>query len=171
MYLVRWLYDELLGHRWPILECKSPYVLWAEAFRLRYGIEGVCHVRRHHLNPERNSRALSWNKFFDRVDCPVALIGDAPELERQNVIVPPPGVGYQLALIQVCDWYMGVGSGPCQMAIFGTAPYRIFNSRAVDVAQFVEGGFLYGPENKWFPGQESASLLVEQRQELCRMPA
>lgn len=169
-YLHYWLLDQL--KTWPTLECKHKFQEWARDFMFSYGTEGVCHVRRHpYISDGRNSNIPAWKEFFDRMNCRVALLGDVPELETKKAVVPKAGVGCQLALVELCQWYMGASSGPLTMAWFGSAPYRVFNASIPEQYPYKNGSMTKGPENKWFLGQETADLLLAQQQELVMEPA
>ena len=84
-----------------------------------------------------NADHVAWWRFFDAVGvrAKFLLVGQDPIpntiSELPNVIVAR-SLGatsvQQLALVRLSDAFMGMASGPCQMAIFGRKPYAIFKN-------------------------------------------
>ncbi len=86
---------------------------------------------------QSNANCDEWFKFFrycsSRYNAKFILIGnDEPgeEIRKlKNVVVASDeshDIGRDLALIQTASFFMGMASGPCNMAIFGKVPYVIF---------------------------------------------
>jgi hypothetical protein len=85
-----------------------------------------------------NADLSAWRRFFERCEgqYPVRflLIGDRPPgqfADAKNVVSTRSLGGslpLDLALINEAQGFMGMASGPCQMAVFGTNPYAVFKN-------------------------------------------
>lgn len=133
--------------RIPLLRCKADPIRWAVRF-LKTHVAPSVPVAVHLKNKLRgadqrpdwyNAIHDEWHAFFqaayDRYDIRFVLVGDDAIPERiralPNVIVAQDWGGEllrDLALIQTAFAFMGVASGPAQMAIFGEAPYVIYKN-------------------------------------------
>lgn len=125
----------------PHLACKPEARLWAHRFVEDYvapDLPVVVHLKNNPAAPgESNANADAWPAFFEacrgRYDVRFLLIGD-DELDGRvralpNVLVTRERgatLAQDLALIQHAFAFMGMASGPCNMAIFSDTPYVIY---------------------------------------------
>lgn len=125
----------------PFLSVKSNILKWAARFITDYvrpSIPVVIHLK-NKPNGKRCSNAdmKVWREFFwscyRRYDAKFILIGgddrDEELTKLPNVLVAREvgsDLSRDLALIQTGFLFMGMSSGPCNMAIFGRVPYVIY---------------------------------------------
>ena len=130
----------------PILSCKQEAKNWADQFVKDHAFPFVpiaVHLKNKFRSGERpdwyNARMESWASFFRLIDnqyeVKFILIGNEPLPESirecSNVVVSQDfgsNLLRDLALIESSFAFMGVASGPCQMAMFRKSPYVIFKN-------------------------------------------
>jgi len=127
----------------PRLSVTAELLAWARAYLLeksKGGLSVAVHLKNNPAAPGQSNADLgSWLAFFsncaNRFDAHFFLVGDDATNDHfrslPNVtIARNDGIhldGY-LALIQVADLFMGMMSGPANMALFGKTPYAIFKN-------------------------------------------
>lgn len=88
-------------------------------------------------NDISNADMRAWAQFFREVgsEAIFVLVGQDPVPDSiaglDNVVVSQrvrANAVDQLCLIRLCDAFMGMASGPCQIAIFGPKPYAVFKN-------------------------------------------
>ena len=122
---------------------KEPALRWAHTFlvdQVRPATAVAVHLRNQSgAQSGSNADLVAWAGFIGRAQafndvCFVLLgneeLGDVlPGLS--NVILSRDfgaTIAEDLALVQICDAFMGMASGPCNMAIFTDRPYVIFKN-------------------------------------------
>jgi len=127
----------------PRLSVTRELLAWARPYLLeksRGGLSVAVHLKNNPATPgQSNANLESWLTFFsncaNKHDAHFFLIGDDATNENfrslLNVtIARNDGIhldGY-LALTQAADLFMGMMSGPANMALFGRTPYVIFKN-------------------------------------------
>ncbi|MDP3920164.1 MAG: hypothetical protein Q8R76_05095 [Candidatus Omnitrophota bacterium] len=170
----------------PSLALKPEYRTWACDW-LREQAGSVNTIAVHLKNKIRpsgkpdwyNARLDEWETFFrtirGRYDVKFILVGNerVPDGIRnlENIIVTHECGGTilkDLALIENTQAFMGVASGPCQMAMFGRRPYVIFKNpeRHVD-RMFEELGnrnqyVFAAPTQRFLRRFETSATLLEE---------
>ena len=148
-------YYRKAGHI-PFLYCKSDLIRWAQGF-IREHADQKLPIAVHLKNKIRpsgkpdwyNARFDQWHLFFtsaqNRFDAKFILIGNEPipsEIRNlSNVVISMEHGGNlirDLALIQTSAAFMGVASGPCQVAMFGKTPYVIYKNPEHHVERMYE---------------------------------
>lgn len=127
----------------PKLSVNEELLAWARAYLLeksKGGLSVAVHLKNNPATPGQSNADLeSWLAFFsncaNRHDAHFFLVGD--DATNQNfrnlpnvTIAQSDGVrleGY-LALVQAAGLFMGMMSGPANMALFGRTPYVIFKN-------------------------------------------
>lgn len=126
-----------------------------------------------------------WEQFFreagnratfvlvgqDPVPNTIATLGNVRVAGRLGASVVD-----QLGLIRLCDAFMGMASGPCQVAIFGRKPYAVFKNpghHGEEMAKQMRGpsgsGFSFSlPSQLLIRRKETPWLLSSHYQELVR---
>ncbi len=127
----------------PHLSCKAEFIRWAMQLVERYVIPCVSVVV--HLKNNRNEQGCSnadsdaWLTFFEvchqQYDVMFILIGNEDIDQRvrklPNILVVRDfgsNLSRDLALIQTASIFMGMASGPCNMALFSDIPYVIYKN-------------------------------------------
>ena len=127
----------------PYLSCREEVVRWAIEFlqsRVFPDMPVVIHLK-NNPNEENCSNANSdeWSSFFRacnlHYDVKFVLIGneelDGRILDLPNTMLARDfgsNLSRDLALIQTAYIFMGMASGPCQMALFSNVPYVIYKN-------------------------------------------
>ncbi len=128
---------------------------------------------------QSNANFDAWFKFFaycsSRYKAKFILIGNDEPGEQirklKNVIVASDesqDIGRDLALIQAGSFFMGMASGPCNMAIFGKVPYVIFKDPDHHRPEMQEelgddDHFIFsGPLQKILRVVQTEQILIEQ---------
>ena len=127
----------------PYLSCKEEVIRWAMEFLQNHvfpDMPVVIHLK-NNPNEENCSNANSdvWFSFFKacnlHYDVKFILIGneeiDSRILDLPNTLLASAfgsGLSRDLALIQTAYIFMGMASGPCQMAIFSDVAYVIYKN-------------------------------------------
>ncbi|MHB8696303.1 MAG: hypothetical protein ACYDHH_34245 [Solirubrobacteraceae bacterium] len=121
----------------PALTCRLEHRSWADDL-LGGGPVVACHLKDDGLGPARsNADHDAWFAFFERAGerARFVLVGLETPDERiaalPNVVVAREegsGPGRDLALVERAAAFMGMASGPCNMAIFGTRPYAMYKN-------------------------------------------
>jgi hypothetical protein len=84
-----------------------------------------------------NADMPAWAEFFSLAQrqATFVLVGEDPvpdSIRRLGNVVVARELGAtavdQLCCVRLCDMFMGMASGPCQIAIFGPKPYAIFKN-------------------------------------------
>ena len=98
----------------------------------------VVHLKNNNIDTKSNANVDGWLSFFntchhERLPVHFILIGNDPHDPRyqqcSNVSLPQTdrgGLLFDLSMIQVCFMFMGMASGPCNMALFSGVPYLIW---------------------------------------------
>lgn len=127
----------------PYLACKTEPIRWAVHFIKRCVIPYlpvVVHLK-NNPNEQRRSNADfdAWLGFFEachlQYDVRFILIGNE-EIDQRILRLPNTlkardygsNLSRDLALIQASFIFMGMGSGPCNMAVFSKTPYVIYKN-------------------------------------------
>lgn len=125
----------------PHLAMKKELVDWAKKFyktKIKNKLPVVVHLKRNAKNGEQSNADLTqWYNFFKRSlqfsDIKYILIGNeavSEDIESlPNVLFAQKhgsNLAKDLALIQTAYFFMGMASGPCNMAILSDVPYVIF---------------------------------------------
>jgi len=155
----------------PRLGCIQDVIYRAVEFTGEYAGSRMMPIAVHMKNVDQisgcsNANVDAWHDFFVGClglgDVVFFLIGNDPVDARikklSNVVITKDHGGYlplDLALIQTSAMFMGMSSGPCNMAIFGENPYVIFKNPEHDTAEMdVEIGeakaFLFAEQNQRF---------------------
>lgn len=127
----------------PTLSVTTEHLAWAERY-LKRQAKGRLSVAVHlKCNPavtgQSNANAAAWLAFMERCErehqAYFVLVGDDPVPAQfrslSNVtLAKDDGISLErsLALIQAAGLFMGMMSGPANMALFGTNPYLIFKN-------------------------------------------
>lgn len=134
----------------PYLSCRNNLVRWATNFNTKYvtpSLPVVVHLKNNpNLKGCSNANFKSWYNFFlscyGKYDVKFILIGNEPIdpqiTQLPNVLVARDRGSYlsrDLALIQTSYIFMGMSSGPCNMALFSGIPYVIYKNPDHDVEQ------------------------------------
>lgn len=127
----------------PYLSCKYKPLLWAVDFienNLKGHLPVVVHLKNNPFaKSESNANFDIWSEFFEicygEYDVKFILIGNEEIPDKicqfENVILSKDydgNLSRDLALIQIAFIFMGMSSGPCNMAIFNDVPYVIFKN-------------------------------------------
>ena len=127
----------------PCLSVKSPLIRWAIDFVERYVLPSLPVVVHLKNNPYKqgfsNANLDEWLAFFEvcltQFDVKFVLIGneeiDIRIAELPNVLVSQnsaTNLPRDLALVQISYAFMGMSSGPCNMALFSKIPYVIYKN-------------------------------------------
>ena len=134
----------------PHLSCKNDLLRWATSFTDQYvtpSLPVVVHLKNNpNLKGCSNANFKSWYNFFlscyGQYDVRFILIGNEP-IDPQithlpNVLVArdwESDLSRDLALIQTSYIFMGMSSGPCNMALFSDIPYVIYKNPDHDVEE------------------------------------
>jgi hypothetical protein len=134
----------------PHLSCNNDLLKWATGFTAKYvapSLPVVVHLKNNpKLKGYSNANFDSWYNFFlacdGQYDVKFILIGNEPIdpqiTQLPNVLVARDFESYlsrDLALIQTSYIFMGMSSGPCNMALFSAVPYAIFKNPDHDVEE------------------------------------
>ena len=140
----------------PFLSCKAEPLRWALEFIRNYvasSIPVVAHLKnklRSSGKPDwYNARFDEWDLFFQsicsRYDVKFLLIGNEPvpaEIRALPNVIVTQDLGSDLlkdlALVQIAYAFMGVASGPSQMAIFSETPYVIYKNPEYHVQRMMK---------------------------------
>lgn len=125
----------------PLLSCKKKLLDWGQNYfsRLGIGCPVIVHLKN---NPQQhgcsNARQDVWFNFFKSCradDVAFVLIGDdvvdTKITALKHVVRSKLGgsdLAQDLALIQLGSFFMGMASGPCNMAILNTRPFVIYKN-------------------------------------------
>ena len=161
--------------------------LWADQFWAEYGAGRCCvavHLRHTPESPVGNAKQEEWAQFFSQVQSAhrafFVLIGTDPILQcamnAPNVLCSKDknlSLAQDLALISRAHLFMGLASGPCQMAMFGHTPYLIIKHPDHHAQQmeleFPAGRFPFGGKYQIFLRDfETADTLFAQFEHLIR---
>ena len=134
----------------PQLSCRNDLLRWATSFIAQYvtpSLPVVVHLKNNpNLKGCSNANFESWYNFFlscyGQYDVKFILIGNEPIdpqiTQLPNVLVARDCGSYlsrDLALIQTSYIFMGMSSGPCNMALFSGIPYVIYKNPDHDVEE------------------------------------
>ena len=134
----------------PYIKCKGDSLNWAKQFLNRNVHPSVMVVI--HLKNNENAKNCSnadfeaWFGFFEHytenIEIKFILIGNEPIdpriLTLPNVIVTKnheSNISRDLALINQAAIFMGMSSGPCNLAIFSDTPFIIYKNPDHDVEE------------------------------------
>ncbi len=172
----------------PALSCRKDLLVWARGFFAANAcgcLPVIVHLKN---NPDTkgqsNANMNVWYEFFKTCgmlrDLKFILIGEdwisAAIKGLPNVILSRllgSDLAGDLALIQAGPIFMGMSSGPCNMAIFNNHPYVIFknpNHHAKEMAKELRGEdrFLFSTSGQRLLRQaETPGILLRELAELC----
>jgi hypothetical protein len=127
----------------PLISFKKELVSWAENYLVeKSGGKPVVAVHLKHnlnINGQSNASMEAWGTFFleEKVQkhAHFVIVGDDPVSEQirqvPNITIAQDDsltLDCHLALIQTAEFFIGMMSGPSNMAIFGKKPYLIFKN-------------------------------------------
>lgn len=138
------------------------------------------HLKNSYTDPKSNANADGWLNLFNtyfKENLPIKfiLIGsdsyDPCYKKCSNVVLSQENKGdlrLDLSLIQVCFMFMGMASGPCNMALFSGEPYLIWkhpdhHTQEMDREFQGHSQFIFANENQKFMREwdTSANLIRE----------
>lgn len=160
----------------PRLFSREEHINWANDFinNIRAELVVAVHLKNNPTNTGSNAEFSSWLGFFKEAARHFAvkfiLLGNErmpPKIEElSNVILPRLDLSKDFALIQCADIFLGMTSGPCQMAILGDKPYQIYKNpghHAEEMARELGSADCLpfaGENQKIFRVQETTDLLL-----------
>jgi len=127
----------------PVISLKKELLNWSEKYLVeKSGGKQVVAVHLKHnskINGQSNANMDSWWSFFleEKIQqhAHFVIIGNDPVSEQirqvPNITIAQGNgltIAHHLALIQSAEYFMGMMSGPANMAIFGGQPYLIFKN-------------------------------------------
>jgi hypothetical protein len=127
----------------PVLSCKRTHLNWAKKFLMK-NLASDAPIAVHLKNKPKehncsNANLYEWEDFFKvcygKYNVKFILIGNetinTAIRKLPNIIVAGDhgsNLIRDLAIIQTSDAFMGMASGPCNMAIFNKKPYLIYKN-------------------------------------------
>jgi len=163
----------------PHLSCRPFTLNWAYAFFKENVLPDVAVVVHLRNNPEqdtqRNSKIEAWLEFFgfcnEKFGVKFVIIGTKKEIDPRlrscpNVIIAKDfntTVEQDMALIQTSAIYMGVASGPGEMAVFSDKPYLIMNFQLGSETITKDGSAVFANRLQKFVWEpETAQTLIRE---------